>query len=56
MSKTAARKPGAGQKIERLFAWVSIEPDGGEGVLGASMRLQGRDMFVPLVGADREEN
>lgn len=41
------------QKIEELFAWVATETDGTDGVLGAEMQIQGRTMFVPLVGADR---
>ena len=46
----ASWKPGTGQKIAALYAWVAEEPDGGEGVL--SMQLGGVQM--PLVGADRE--
>lgn len=41
-----------GQRIEALFAWVSVEPDGGEGVLAADMEMFGRLTCVPLVGAD----
>jgi hypothetical protein len=44
-------KPGKGQKIEKLYAWVATEPDGGEGVCGMSITLLGG--MVPLVGADR---
>jgi hypothetical protein len=44
----SAWKPGTGQKIERLYAWVATEPDGGEGV--CSMLLGGVQM--PLIGAD----
>jgi hypothetical protein len=40
--------------ITELWAWVAIEPDGGEGVMGSEMMIDGRTMFVPLVGADRE--
>jgi hypothetical protein len=45
-------KPRTGQKIERLYAWVATEPDGGEGVCGAYVPELGG--LVPLVGADRE--
>lgn len=45
-------KPRKGQKIEKLFAWVATEADGGEGVCGAYVPSMGG--LVPLVGADRE--
>jgi hypothetical protein len=45
---SGAWKAGTGQKIERLYAWVATEPDGGEGV--CSMLLGGVQM--PLIGAD----
>jgi hypothetical protein len=45
-------KAGRGLKIERLYAWIATEPDGGEGVVGASMMIAGREMLVPLIGAD----
>jgi hypothetical protein len=42
------------QRIMELWAWVSVDPkDGSEGVIGASMKIEGVEMFVPLVGADR---
>lgn len=44
-------KPGKGQKIEKLYAWVATEPGGGEGVCGMSIPELGG--MVPLVGADR---
>jgi hypothetical protein len=43
-------KPNTGQKIERLYAWVATEADGGEGV--CAMSLMGT--MMPLVGADME--
>jgi hypothetical protein len=43
-------KADAGQVIERLYAWIATEPDGGEGL--CAMRLG--DTMMPLVGADRE--
>jgi hypothetical protein len=43
-------KPGAGQAINTLYAWIATEPDGGEGL--ATMILNG--MFMPMIGADRE--
>lgn len=47
-------KPATGQRIERLFAWVSIDPDGGEGVMAVNMMIAGRPTLVPLVGADMD--
>jgi len=44
-------KAGTGQKIEKLYAWVATEPDGGEGVCAMSIPSLGG--MVPLVGADR---
>jgi hypothetical protein len=43
-------RPGTGQKIEKLYAWISEEPDGGEGVVG--MRIPSLGGMVPLIGAD----
>lgn len=45
-------KPGKGLKIEKLYAWVATEPDGGEGVCAVHIPALGG--MVPLVGADRE--
>jgi hypothetical protein len=45
-------KPRTGQAIEALYAWVCTEPDGGEGVVGAS--ILGLGGMVPLVGADMD--
>jgi hypothetical protein len=42
-------KPNTGQTIERLYAWVATEADGGEGVCAMSMP---DGMMMPLVGAD----
>jgi hypothetical protein len=42
-------RPGTGQKIERLYAWVVVESDGGEGVAAASIGA----MMIPLIGADQ---
>ena len=41
-------KPGTGQTIDALYAWVATEPDGGEGVCSAQIG----DIHFPLVGAD----
>lgn len=30
-------KPGTGQTIDALYAWVATEPDGGEGVCSAQI-------------------
>ncbi|HVB68007.1 MAG TPA: hypothetical protein VNE67_09150 [Acetobacteraceae bacterium] len=43
-------KPGTGQRIERLYAWIATEADGGEGICGALFGL----LQMPLIGADRE--
>jgi hypothetical protein len=48
----SAWKPGAGQKIERLYAWIATEADGGEGV--CAMSLPDGKTLMPLVGADME--
>jgi len=42
------------KKIDELWAWVREDQGDGEGVLAAEMVLDGRTMFVPFVGADRE--
>lgn len=43
-------KPGTGQTIDALYAWVATEPDGGEGVCSAQIG----DVHFPLVGADMD--
>ena len=40
-----------GQRIERLYAFVALEADGGEGV-AAGVILPGTRLYMPLVGAD----
>jgi len=45
-------KAGTGQRIERLYAWVAIGPDGGEGLV--SSVVPGMPGWTPLIGADRE--
>jgi hypothetical protein len=45
-------RPGQGEKISALYAWVAEEPDGGEGVCSAEMELFGKPVHMPLVGAD----
>ena len=45
-------RPGQGQKITALYAWVAEEPDGSEGVCSAQLDLLGRLTHMPLVGAD----
>jgi len=44
-------RPGQGQAIEAMYAWVATERDGGEGVLGMDIGLGG---VTPLVGADMD--
>lgn len=43
-------KAGTGQKIERLFAWVAEDEDGGEGIIGGP--VPGIAGLVPMIGAD----
>jgi hypothetical protein len=38
-----------GKTIDRLYAWVATEPDGGEGICS----MQFGDTHMPLIGADR---
>lgn len=45
-------RPGQGQAIEAMYAWVVTEPDGGEGVAG--MNIPSLGGMVPLVGADMD--
>lgn len=44
----AGWKPGTGQSIDALYAWVATDSDGGEGVCSAQIG----DVHMPLVGAD----
>jgi hypothetical protein len=46
-------RPGQGQAIEALYAWVATEPDGGEGVVGVGADV-GLGGVTPLVGADMD--
>jgi len=43
-------KANTGQRIDRLYAWIAVEPDGGEGVCA----WQFGDDRLPLIGADKE--
>jgi hypothetical protein len=43
-------KAGTGQRIEKLYAWIAEEPDGGEGVVGGTFPGLGT---IPLIGADK---
>jgi hypothetical protein len=45
------RRVGIGQKIDRLYAWVTLDPDGREGILAA--KLPGAPGWTPLIGADK---
>lgn len=39
--------------VNELFAFVSVDEEGNEGIIGASMNIQGvGPSFVPLIGAD----
>ena len=44
-------KARTGQTIDKLYAWIATEPDGGEGII--SMMLP-TGLSLPLIGADRE--
>jgi hypothetical protein len=44
-------KAGTGQRIDKLYAWIAREEDGGEGLVAAKLPNLG---WLPLVGADRE--
>jgi hypothetical protein len=46
-------KGGTGQTIQRLYAWIATEEDGGEGVVTHEVVIDWRTMIAPLVGADR---
>lgn len=50
MTNAPGGKARPGQRIEKLYAWVAEEPDGGEGILGSDLPGLG---YVPLIGADR---
>lgn len=47
---SAAWKHSTGQKIERIYAWIATEADGGEGICSTMIG----NMQMPMVGADRE--
>jgi hypothetical protein len=47
---TQSWKPRIGQTIDALYAWVTTEPDGGEGVLS----MQVGETHHPLIGADMD--
>lgn len=42
------KPPHTPQTIDALYAWVATEPDGGEGIVAASIG----EWMMPLVGAD----
>ena len=46
----ASWKPGTGQKIAALYAWIAEERDGGEGVCSAFIG----GVQMPLIGADMD--
>ena len=51
---SGAWKVGTGQKIERLYAWVATEPDGGEGVCSDAARRRPNAADRGRHGAHRE--
>lgn len=40
-------------RIDEMFAFIA-EDEEGEGLMGATLPIQGQMMFTPLVGADME--
>jgi hypothetical protein len=46
----ASYKPGTGQSIDAIYAWVATEPDGGEGICSTQIG----PMHMPLIGADMD--
>src|ERR1700745_2265416 len=44
-------KPQTGQKIERLYAWIAEEPDGGEGVMKRQRHHDMATLTRMIVGA-----
>jgi len=47
----SAWKAYTGQKIERLYAWIATEKDGGEGLCAM---ISENGLTIPLIGADME--
>jgi len=41
-------------RIEEMYAIVARDENGDEGIMGASMIIEGQPMMMPLVGADVE--
>jgi hypothetical protein len=41
------------EKITEIYAFVSID-EGGEGVVGMTMPINGRETFMPFVCADKQ--
>jgi hypothetical protein len=46
----SAKRPGQRLRIDELFAWVAVDENGDEGVMG----MKTGHGWVPMVGADRE--
>lgn len=40
------------QKIEEMYAFVSQDEKGGEGIIGYMLMMDGQKTMMPLVGAD----
>lgn len=41
-------------KIEEMWAWVCVEPDGNERIPAQCVDLEGVNTFLPFVGADSD--
>lgn len=40
------------QKITEIYLWICEEPDGGEGIPAVQTEIEGKEMVMPLLGAD----
>jgi len=46
---------GPGGRIDEIWAWIAIHPDGDEGIVAHGLvRADGTEVYAPLVGADQE--
>jgi hypothetical protein len=52
MAKVYLNHPNHLERIDELFAFVSCD-EKGEGIVGKTMQIMGRDVFMPFVCADK---
>lgn len=52
MSKVYLNHPNEILRIDEIFAYVSVDQNG-EGIIGQSVQLMGKDIFMPFVCADK---